>query len=258
MSDLAFESGISLSDDVVPVFYCRERADASPEILDFAGTAFRLGPELVVSCWHCVRTDAERHGYAAAFLEDDGTYLLNPLLDIAQDANGSDLATARLFSPRRNKWPLRVAEKNLAGATDVWTYGYPLTERLSDEGRFRLHGRYLEGYITRSLWLDHPTYGRVGAYEVDMPAPDGISGAPLLRRQGGITPEVVGVVFGLSEAGAIDEFASVDPATGQRTPEIQRLVSFAAVHYTETLANLTGPATANRPLKDFLAELPSA
>jgi hypothetical protein len=77
----------------------------------------------------------------------------------------------------------------------------------------------------------------------------------LLNRTGGIRPEVAGVIYGRSESGVIDEFASIDPETGERRPEVQRLVSFAAAHYPETLAALRGPATNERPLSEYAASL---
>jgi hypothetical protein len=255
--DLPVEGGIDTRMDILPIFYCREVTGSDPVILAFAGTGFRFGSELVVTCWHCVKTDADGHGYAAAFAGDDREYVLNPLLDLTRDANGADLASGRLFEPQPNKWPLRLTSQNVAGGADVCTFGYPLTEeRLTDSGRaFTLHGRYLEGYVTRSFWYEHPTEGRVPTYEVDMPAPEGLSGAPLLSREGGVRPEVLGVIYGRIEASLIDEFASIDPDTGERRPEVQRLVSFLAAHYSDTLAGLTGPATADQPLATYLAGL---
>lgn len=181
--------------------------------------------------------------------------MLVPLLDLSRDANGADLASARLFEPQPNKWPLGLTRQNIAGGADVCTFGYPLTEeRVGTSGNaFTLHGRYLEGYVTRSFWYEHPKEGRVATYEVDMPAAEGLSGAPLLSRRGGVRPEVVGVIYGRSEAGLIDEFASFDPETGERQPEVRRIVSFVAAHYSDTLARLTGPATENQPLVTHLA-----
>jgi hypothetical protein len=61
------------------------------------GTGFRLGRDLFVTCWHCV--SSENHEYVLSLGEvdpDSSGAVLYPLHDVAQDANGSDLATARL------------------------------------------------------------------------------------------------------------------------------------------------------------------
>jgi hypothetical protein len=87
-----------------------------------------------------------------------------------------------------------------------------------------------------------------------MPAPGGLSGAPLLKKP---SHEVVGVIYGDHDVGTIDQLARIDPATGERTPEVQRVVTFALAHFTETIKNLQGVATDSLPLAEYLkTELP--
>src|SRR3954468_18774444 len=81
--------------DILPLFYCRETG-ATPQLVRFAGTGFRFGDSLVVTCWHCVAEHAPGHGYAAAFPREAGGFTMVPLLDVTQDENGTDLATASL------------------------------------------------------------------------------------------------------------------------------------------------------------------
>jgi hypothetical protein len=78
---------------------------------------------------------------------------------------------------------------------------------------------------------------------------EGLSGAPLVRRPG---LEVLGVILGRYEVGAIEELAIIDPKTAERRPEVQRVVSFALTHFTSTLCELRTPATDGERLADYL------
>jgi hypothetical protein len=54
------------------------------------------------------------------------------------------------------------------------------------------------------------------------------------------------------EATLIDEFAWVDPETGERTPEVQKIVSFGLASDLDTLLDARGVATGGAPLADYL------
>jgi hypothetical protein len=82
------------------------------------------------------------------------------------------------------------------------------------------------------------------AYELDMPTPEGLSGAPLIRMG---SKEVVGVVYCTNEVALIKQFEQVDE-DGRREPEIHRVVSFGLAHSTSSLHSLSGPATGGIPL----------
>lgn len=245
--------GVGTSYDILPIFFCEKRPapEASP-LVAFAGTGFRLSRDVLITCWHCVARDEDGHGYAVALKRDEG-YRMHPLFDVAKDVNGTDLATAKIFEIDSDPLlGLTLAATPRPGGTDVWTWGYPLTEMIlgaDGEPVVRLNGRYLEGYVTRSFWYEHEGHGRIEAYECDMPAPRGLSGAPLVIRPG---TEVIGVIHGVHDVGLMEELASVDPETGERIPELQRIVSFALAHYTTTLRDLAGPATDGQPLSSYL------
>jgi hypothetical protein len=244
--------------DVLPIFYWREGdPEDTPDPVAFSGTGFRLTDDLLVTCWHCVEHDEPGHGYAVVVEEGD-SYRAFTLHDVSQDANGSDLATARIHGiPAVRPVSLTLAEAAVPTGQDVWTYGYPLTAVFREpdgELRFTLHPRFLQGYVTRSFRNPHPRYGAVESYEVDMPAPEGLSGAPLVHLP---SREVVGVIYGNVDAAVIDQFAAVDEETGERQPEIQRIVSFAVAHYTPTLLRLTGPATGGQPLHEYVRQVAS-
>lgn len=83
-----------------------------------------------------------------------------------------------------------------------------------------------------------------------MPAPAGLSGAPLMLDPGN---QVIGVIYGENDVGTIEELATIDPETQERKPEVVRVVSFALAHFTSTLHALRGPATEDKPLVEYLA-----
>lgn len=171
------------------------------------------------------------------------------LAKLEQDGNGSDLATSMID---QQSTPFRLATANLSAMDHVRSYGYPLTDtRQRDDNslRFVLHGRYLEGYVTQVFNYEHHQYGTVPSYELDMPVPGGLSGAPLFSAA---TGEVVGVVYGTNDVSLVEEYSSVNLDTGERRPEIHRICSFALAHYTETLRNLTGQATHGLTLREYV------
>lgn len=61
----------------------------------------------------------------------------------------------------------------------------------------------------------------------------------------------MGVVFGSHEIAKIEQFAKVDFKTGHRQAEIERIVSFALAHHTESLWSLQGGAAYGKTLLEF-------
>ena len=180
------------------------------------------------------------------FESPGGGYEVVYLNNIEQDAHGTDLATANVAC--NSTLQFTVPDGDVAYGTSVWSFGYPLTETLLNTDRrvqFRLAGRYLKGYVMRSFYHEHPTYGRIPSYELDMPTPAGLSGAPLVRLG---SQEVIGVVYGSNDVATIEQEASVNPNSGRREAEIQRIVSFGP----ETLRNLQGVATGGLPLYQYI------
>jgi hypothetical protein len=198
------EDSTSFVNDIFPIFLAEERDNEPPRLAQFRGTGFRLADDLLVTCWHCVVDEPERGGFAIARIHE-GDRRMYPLVDVARDSNGSDLATARIYWEPEQALPpsqLILATKGMVSGADVWTYGYPLTTEMREpEGpKFVLNGRYLEGYVTRTFWYDHPSLGTLPAYELDMPAPEGLSGAPLVNVREKNT--VVGVIYGAARSRA--------------------------------------------------------
>jgi hypothetical protein len=250
---------LTAAHDILPIFLCEATPAGPLQPVSFVGTGFRVADHILVTCWHCIPETQEGQLLAAVIEVEDGRYRSFELTDLAQDANASDLALARLSIDIPAQMNLQLASVATTSGADVWSYGYPLTtETLGPTGapRFHLEARYLQGYVTRGFWHERPGYGAFPSYELDMPAPGGLSGAPVVRVQTlanrASRPQVVGVVYGRIETGVIEEFVSIDPDTGERRPEVQRVVSFAAAHYTSTLLEASGPATFDSRLADYI------
>lgn len=240
--------------DILPVFVVTT-PEAGQRLVSFQGTGFLIGKQVFVTCWHCVSAPlSDDQFYAVLVKVNGGYYRATALIEPQQDRNGADLATARVaLEPELG---LILAESDAPDLVEVWSAGYPftaLTEELPEVGRQPvIHRRALKGYIMRRFWYETPSGELILSYELDMPAPQGLSGAPVMRiDQMKGAREVIGVVHGTNEVATIAEFESVDEH-GERRPEIQRITSFALAHYTDTLRNLTGKATGERPLADFL------
>lgn len=207
---------------------------------------------LLVTCWHCVRDEIPAGCmYAAVLQKESGEVSVVPLKNISRDtASQADLATANLsWSP---KPMLRLASHGVPAGTAVFAVGHAQTEvtRGSTGGLvLRFQPQFLQGYVTRDLRFTHPLDGEVLSYELDMPTPPGLSGAPLVRVG---TTEVLGVIYGTNDYERTVQFAHVDEVTRERQPDIIRVVSFGLAHHTITLRRLAGIATKGRPLWEYL------
>lgn len=228
-------------EDIFPVLVIRHERPR-PTLRRFTGTSFLIGPRLLVSCWHCVCPDdlKEDEAYAVAFRrqETGAGYGLAVLRDIKQHPVGFDLASAMVDLVPTFGMVL-ASEMPAPHGTNVWSFGYPLpdTELGSDDAaRIRLHPRYLEGYLMRAFRHQPPGYPVTPAWELDMPTPAGLSGAPLVRMK---SKEVIGVVYGSHAVETIEEISSRNSETGTVSPEIVRQTHFGLAHYLENLHSLS-------------------
>ena len=143
---------------------------------------------------------------------------------------------------------LVLACNNIPLGDRVSTFGYPFRESLSETNpNFVVNGRYLEGYVVRRFRREDAT--QTPCYEL-LPAPAGLSGAPILRIN---SRELVGIVIGQASVATVEEFARVDPATGERTPEVHRVQSFAVAIDTATLRDHRSAATDGARLSEIVA-----
>jgi len=240
-------STVFLGHLVLPLFALR-----GGEVVAFLGTSFVAAPGVLVTCWHCVEGAVQAGLKICVVAVQSPGLPLVAVRDVAQDASGADLATARVAVTPAGPLP-RLGDP-ISTPTDVCTWGFPWTNlarrSLDDPGTYPLTPRYLKGYVTRYFTHEHGRFGLARSYEIDMPAPDGLSGAPLIPVG---SDAVAGVIYSNLDVTRTEEAATVDAETGKRTPEVQRIVSFALAHHTWTLAELRGPATDGRPLRDLMA-----
>lgn len=239
---------VDLTRGILPIFVVEPGSPA--KLLRFCGTGFIIANGLLITCWHTVKAELQNdQRYGAVIWEGTG-HSVSFLFNVQQDLNGTDLASANVHLGASIGLALAKDDVTLGGV--VWTYGYPLTDvRSLPEGdlHFQLNPRFMRGYVMRSFYYQHMEYGRVNSYELSIPAPEGLSGAPLLKEG---TLEVLGTVYGNNDVATIEQFGRMDPATGKREPEIQRIVSFGLAHHLDTLKALTGVATHNAALGEYL------
>ncbi|SRR6266851_251413 len=227
---------------VLPIALCAKSGnDYKP--LGIVGTGFTFGEGTFVTCWHCVAAPpSDGQAYGAA-VREGGVFSaryshIYELVDLAQDTNASDLAIARLGVTVEPT--LSLADAPFAWGHSVVAVGYPLPSALgtaTDEPTFLTSARVLRGYVTRIIVDDRPGWPPIRAYELDMTAPPGISGSPLLDAEG---PVVGGVVYGRTQ----------DIVPKSESDELT--YAFATAHHLDTLRAATGPATGGRRLEDYL------
>jgi hypothetical protein len=164
-------------DYVLPILVVHQHDVAK----SFEGTCVVVAPGLILTCWHCVRKPLQDGEYYAALhapQAERGPLRILDLLNVAQDQGGADLALANIrYKPPE---PLQFDEDTHAFGVDVWTWGYRSDGRTAKG--VSVTPRLLKGYITRPFKHLAPS-GTTDAYELDLPAPAGTSGAPIFRGQ---------------------------------------------------------------------------
>jgi hypothetical protein len=191
--------------------------------------------------------------YAAVSYAEDGTIAYHLLTKITPDSNGLDLATAAI-EYESSQVVGRHPAPNTVG-TDVWSVGFPLPESDlidNDLRRWHLDPRILKGYVTRIfINQNHKNFGPQPSYELDMPMPLGMSGAPILANPGSpMGPVLLGVAYGSHDSYTIAEETVIEEP-GYRQ-EARRYVSFGWAHHLDSVMALRGEATNDRPLSDLL------
>ncbi|MFJ9372425.1 serine protease [Streptomyces sp. NPDC101455] len=237
---------------VLPIARAQRLADGNYSRPQWVGTGFTFGEGTFVTCWHCVGANlADDEVYFAAGRERGNQQSLRSwpieLRQLARDVNGADLALGRIdprFLPR-----LTLAADPLQWGDDVVALGFPHTLDTTDadtgDKRIETHARVFKGYVTRLFYDD---YQRQPVVELNIPAPVGMSGAPLftaqppLIRDGqALDPiECYGVIFGEHSLHAPDGIHRHGTAL-----------------LLDALRNASGPATDGLPLAQYL-ERPDA
>ena len=226
---------------VLPIVKFRRAAEGQYDPIAMVGSGFTFGENTLVTCWHCVAGElGDGEVYAVAYrsggTDQQGYDSVSELTDLEQDANGHDLALATIGFALEPV--LTLADEPAAWGEDVVASGYPLPLNTRDPSQgtalISTNACILKGYVTRLKPDDRPGLRLVRAYELDMPAPPGVSGSPLFRPR---PLEVVGVVYGEQD---IEVAGS------------KRLITFSYAHHLSTLRDARGRATDNLPLGEFL------
>jgi hypothetical protein len=222
------------ADDIIfPVIGGRPAdSDAPWDIQAVLGTAFAVRDQ-VVTAWHCVRI-AQEAGM------DVGLAVQQPVegklkekfvaVHFTRSVAGHDLAVGRIpWSP--------APEPRLGGpphdGMDVFTYGFPLSDTRQDPDSglriFTVGRRLLKGYVVRTTVLEIPGYPNAVGSELDMPAPGGLSGAPVFRTpsSSGTDLDLIGVVH-----------SQISSADGTDFPVI-----FARIYGSAVIAQLLAEAS---------------
>lgn len=233
-----------LDDFCLPLYVVKaEPSGGMP--LEFRGTCFVLPGDIVVTCRHCVDCLLGVDEVICAMSSSGDKVTAHTLLDLSFDPSGADLASARV--EKKFDSTLCIARRSEGIGQEVASYGYPGTYgRIGDEipGKktFAQHARWLQGYVTRAFQYEPPgTLRKFPAWELDMPAPVGLSGGPLFRLDR-IERTIIGVV-----SGSHPERREPD-ANGSLLPDYV----FALAQHYSTLGSLRGAALGDKTLLQYM------
>lgn len=221
---------------ILPIFVAEQRPDRPPLLAAFCGTAFLLEGGILLTAWHVVsRPLSASQSYMVMFKSygsGDDRAGVAPIHDLAPDESGWDMASGWVLRPGGPG--LVIAREQARLGEEVCTWGFPLMpapEVRADDGA-KVYSdfapRYLQGYVSRVAATKQVDGTRPPVIELDMPAPPGISGAPLLRVN---TGEVLGVILG-----------------ERSTSQGDNRWAFAVAQWTETMWQLRGPALQGKNL----------
>jgi len=241
---------VDLSKFTAPLYLFGKAPDGTVQPRRFCGSSFIFTGGLLVTCWHCIEDYPANEDEWYGVVYGDGrttAYRAIAVTELSRDPSGVDLATAHVDVADS---PLTLAHNCDGIAQDVGCFGYPGTVGRLPEGsvtgqmRFLQESRWLEGYVTRAFLHELPGGGTARrAWEIDMPCPGGLSGAPVFLRGQFPAPIVVGVVYGINTVPA------ESPERGSLLPP--NLV-FAAAHYLDVVQNLRGDVLASQTLYEYL------
>lgn len=226
---------------VLPISKFGPGKDGEPKPIAAVGTGFTFGEQTLVTCWHCVRDSLAEGQFYAAVCRDEGTNSQHydryfELENLEQDANGSDLALATIGYTVATR--LTLASQPPGWGEDVMACGYPLPLNTRDAATqkplINTNAMLFKGYVIRIRNADFPGQPQTRMYELDMPAPPGLSGSPVLLPGSRV---VVGVVV---------------TERGYGIPGEDRTLYFAFAHHLQVLHAASGTATGRLPLGEFL------
>jgi len=207
--------------------------DRCTEALGVYGSGFLIRSGIFVTCRHCLPDLPDGQRLAVCRKNASGGYDALPLSMIEADSRGHDLATARVQLEADEEWPLYQGV--MVAGMGCWSFGYPLPEIRPETGQpttFVLAPRFVRGYVMRRFMGANIGGTAFPCGEVDMTAPPGLSGAPIVFDG---SDQILGVYFRRHTIKVADE----EPAP---------LYTFALAYDNEILAGLRGSATGGKTL----------
>jgi hypothetical protein len=198
---------------------------------DLAGTAFALTtPDILVTAAHCVHGfPAERVGYPVGNRVIRATSIdIHPSADIAIVRVGADDAHLTGF------WGF---VGNYGLGEDFMTYGFPYEEIAG--GIKRLLPRLFLGHYQRFFDYVHGPW-KYYAGEMSVPAPLGLSGAPIFRP--GAEQMLTGIVTANSSSELVEDYyEETDRAGAKVVHKTARITTYGIALMLDQVANWLKP-----------------
>lgn len=188
----------------------------------YGGTCFAFRrPDVVLTAAHCAPDDAEiwvsfpRRGRCKAI-----RVVKHPIADVAMIFTAADdQAEAKGFSERAF-WNF-VANWELG--EEFLAYGYPIEGPF--QGTSSPTPRLFVGHYQRFMWFEAPNNTRYLAGEMSIPAPGGLSGGPVFRRQA--QPMLTGLVTSNIESySVLNSVADIDDSGRLYKEESRRIIQY--------------------------------
>jgi len=228
-----FSSGVNAFRVILPVVAVDDAVTTS---LGVYGSGFLVRSGVFVTCGHCLPTLPEGQRLAVCKKNATGGYDPFPLSMVEADPRGHDLATARVDLAADEEWPLY--QGIMVPGMRCWSFGYPLPEVRSEPGQpptYVLAPRFVRGSVMRRF--DGAIVGgkKCPCAELDMTAPPGLSGAPIVFEG---SDHILGVYFRRNTTKVPKE----DPAP---------LYHFALAYDNQILSGLKGAATGGKTLGEL-------
>jgi len=224
---------------IVPIFKTgKDTNDISKYV--YLGTGFMLRDNILLTCWHCIKDIKikEDEQISAVIVKEDGSdHKVFQLGHYEQDLNKTDICV--MAHPFKASEYLLKLPKNIdyPFGTTIWTYGYPETTKIYGKDKLLVPPQFFRGYITRTLeFKGYEEFKDIASYEINIPFPKGLSGAPICTEQ----MEVIGIVYGTNDIATIEEYSESKKEDGnvELVYEKQRIQSYGLAHHTTTILNI--------------------
>jgi Trypsin-like peptidase domain len=247
----------SVHEDIVSIHIGKITGPGMHESLGVRGTGFIISNYLMVTCAHCLDVELKDDEVLMATTPVDGKEKVFYLEKITLHQDGLDIAAASIGLPVR--YGLKIDLSPILAGEGVYSYGYPLSkkERHFDQSvTVDTWGRYIQGYVTMLFENKTPPrgYSPAPTLELDMKAPEGLSGAPLCEIH--TRAHVIGMVYGSGSSFTTVERDTLVTETGEVQVEVRAYENFAYAHPIKSILSLCGEATREKTIETILSEKP--